>query len=245
MISTVTARRLRIRRSLVVILLAVSVLAFQALNTQNDTVQIPSAQTGVLADSETGGERASDVLDRIEVKGRAAKTGYKRSEFGDGWAQVGACDLRNIMLKRYLTNTVLAENDCIVLSGTLQDLYTGKTIQFVRGSTTSDDVQIDHVVALSDSWQKGAQGLSFDKRVQFANDPLNLIPVDGPANQQKGDSDAASWLPANKNFRCAYVARQIAVKSKYTLWVTEAEKAAMKRVLNGCGEQVVPVESSP
>jgi hypothetical protein len=103
-------------------------------------------------------------------------------------------------------------------------------------------VQIDHVVALSDAWQKGAQAIEFSDRVVFANDPLNLLAVDGPANQKKGDSDAASWLPSNRQFRCQYVARQIAVKQKYSLWVTEAEKAAMKRVLNGCGEQRLPVE---
>ena len=83
--------------------------------------------------------------------------------------------------------------------------------------------------------------LEIDHRTIFANDPLNLLAVDGDANQQKGDSDAASWLPPNKSFRCRYVARQIAVKQKYSLWVTEAEKAAMRRILNGCGDQRLPV----
>jgi hypothetical protein len=210
----------------------------------SDTPQVAPPLTDVLSDFDANGELAIDVLERLEVKGRAPKTGYKRAEFGDGWANIGDCDVRNIMLKRAMTSLEISSDNCIVLSGELQDPYTGKTINFVRGSSTSSDVQIDHVVALSDSWQKGAQSLSFDIRVKFANDPLNLLAVDGPANQEKGDSDSASWLPPNKAFRCQYVARQIAVKSKYNLWVTEAEKSAMKRVLNGCHKQVVPYEKN-
>jgi hypothetical protein len=120
-----------------------------------------------------------------------------------------------------------------VQKGTLHDPYTGEIIQFERGEN-SNKVQIDHVVALSDAWQKGAQSLSETERKNLANDPLNLLAVDGPANQQKGDGDAATWLPPNKAFRCQYVARQVAVKKKYQLWVTTAENEAMHRVLNGC-----------
>lgn len=241
----VSVRTLRVRRSVIVLIIGLAILFLQGTSSQQYTEDQQTTQTGVLADSVNESEKASELLETLAVKGRAPKTGYKRSEFGDGWAKVGSCDMRNIMLKRYLVDYKLADNGCIVLSGKLEDVYTATTIQFTRGASTSDDVQIDHVVALSDSWQKGAQGLSFERRVQLANDPLNLLPVEGDANQKKGDSDAASWLPPNKNFRCAYVARQIAVKSKYSLWVTEAEKAAMKRVLNGCGEQVVPIESAP
>jgi hypothetical protein len=151
--------------------------------------------------------------------------------------------MRNTMLARYLQDVELSEDGCVVLSGILDDVYTGERIEFVRGASTSAAVQIDHVVALSDAWQKGAQALSVDQRALFANDPLNLLPVDGPANQKKGDSDVASWLPPNKAYRCLYVARQIAVKVKYLLWVSEAEKSAMKRVLNGCPDQVVPTEN--
>jgi hypothetical protein len=122
----------------------------------------------------------------------------------------------------------------------LNDPYTGKTIEFQRGETSSQTVQIDHVVALSDAWQKGAQQLAFEKRVALANDPLELLAVDGEANQQKSDGDAATWLPANKSFRCQYVARQIAVKQKYMLWVTEPEKQAMLRVLGSCPGQRLP-----
>lgn len=173
------------------------------------------------------------TLDTLEVKGRAPKTDYSRKQFGDGWQKDSSgCDTRNRILKRDLKNTT-ENSKCQILTGTLEDPYTGKNIEFSRSKNPSA-VQIDHVVALSDAWQKGAQQLSAEKRVEIANDPLNLLAVDGPANQQKSDGDAATWLPANKNFRCEYVKRQVSVKKKYTLWVTQAEKDAIKSVLASC-----------
>lgn len=183
------------------------------------------------------GSPAQSALEMLEIKGRAPKTGYDRSEFGDGWGEVNGCDVRNVILYRDLTN-VRIDDDCIVQTGILNDPYTGTTIQFNRTNATA--VQIDHVVALSDAWQKGAQQLDAQSRLRFSNDPLNLLAVDGPANQQKGDGDAATWLPPHMAFRCEYVARQIAVKQKYRLWVTQAEKDAMQAVLSVCPEQIVP-----
>ncbi len=172
-------------------------------------------------------------LQLLEVKGRAPKTGYSRAQFGDGWRRADACDTRNLILKRDLVDTVI-DGRCRVLRGTLNDPYTGRVVQFVRGRDTSDDVQIDHVVALSNAWQTGAQQLSSLERENFANDPLELLAVDGSANQQKADGDAASWLPGNKSFRCQYVARQVEVKRKYRLWVALAEKQAIERTLAQC-----------
>ena len=181
-----------------------------------------------------GEQTALEVLGLLELKGRAPKTGYERAQFGDGWAREGGlCDMRNIILARDLTDVVV-DNQCRVQSGQLNDPYTGQILLFRRGASTSQEVQIDHVVALSDAWQKGAQALSYERRVELSNDPLNLLAVSGPANQQKGDGDAATWLPANKSFRCQYVARQVAVKSNYKLWVTEAEGAAMADILQTC-----------
>lgn len=184
---------------------------------------------------------AVQVLGSLAVKGRAPKTGYTRAQFGDGWESKAGCDTRNIILRRDLADAVFNAK-CQVISGTLNDPYTGKMIAFVRGETSSQAVQIDHVVALSDAWQKGAQQLSFETREALANDPLELLAVDGAANQQKSDGDAATWLPANKPFRCQYVARQIAVKKKYSLWVTQAEKDAMMNVLSTCPGQKLPAD---
>ena len=187
---------------------------------------------------------ALEQLESIQIKGRAPKTGYDRDQFGPAWADVdhNGCDTRNDILARDLTAVVYKDGtkECVVASGTFADPYTGTTISFVRGNTTSTAVQIDHIVALSDAWQKGAQQLSAEERRQLANDPLNLMAADGPANGSKSDSDAASWLPQNKSFRCAYVARQTAVKAGYSLWMTQAEHDAIAAVLASCPDEPVP-----
>ncbi|SFU16590.1 DUF1524 domain-containing protein [Arthrobacter sp. ov118] len=188
--------------------------------------------------------KALAVLATLPVKGRAPKTGYSRDQFGPAWADAdhNGCDTRNDMLRRDLKTIALkpGTRDCVVLSGVLNDPYTAATISFLRGNATSTAVQIDHVVALSDAWQKGAQRLSAAQRLSFANDPLNLLAVDGPANMSKSDGDAATWLPPNKSYRCDYVARQISVKSSYGLWVTQAEHDAMVRVLSDCPNALAP-----
>lgn len=188
---------------------------------------------------------ALDVLSTIPVKGRAPKTDYSREQFGAGWADVDDCDMRNIILQRDLQDTKLAEDGCTVLSGQLADPYTGERISFTRGQATSSQVQIDHVVALSDAWQKGAQSLDVAVRTEFANDPLNLLAVSGTANQSKSDADAASWLPPDRDYRCRFVARQLAVKQKYDLWITQAEHNAMRSILERCPDQILPIQLLP
>lgn len=188
--------------------------------------------------------RAVTTLATLPVKGRAPRTGYARSVFGQAWADVdhNGCDTRNDVLRRDLAHVALrpGTHGCVVLRGRLSDPYTGRSIAFVRGPGTSSAVQIDHVVALADAWQKGARKWPDSLRLQFANDPLNLLAVDGPTNQRKGDGDAATWLPPLKAERCAYVARQVAVKRRYGLWVTAAERDAMVRVLQTCPVQGLP-----
>lgn len=184
----------------------------------------------------------------LEVKGRAPKTGYDRDLFGSGWIDVdrNGCDTRNDILGRDLEPQTLkpGTRDCVVLTGVLNDPYSATTIEFTRGQDTSNDVQIDHVVALSDSWQKGAQSWDEATRVAFANDPMNLLAVGGPLNAQKGDGDAATWLPPNKAYRCAYVARQVGVKFTYGLWVTAAERDAMVGILSSCPNEPLPAGSA-
>jgi hypothetical protein len=184
------------------------------------------------------------AVSTLEVKGRAPKTGYSRDQFGPAWADVdhNGCDTRNDILARDLSGETFkpGTHDCVVLTGALADPYSGTNMQFVRGTTTSDDVQIDHVVALSDAWQKGAQNWDGARRIAFANDPLNLLAVQGTLNMQKGDGDAATWLPPNRSYRCAYVARQVAVKVSYGLWVTQAEKNAMATILATCPGETLP-----
>ena len=218
---------------------ATSLRPSDAPTTRHTTAQAtPAAEATVRPGS------AVTTLATLTIKGRAPRSGYERDLFGQAWADVdrNGCDTRNDILRRDLTRTTLkpGTRGCVVLKGTLNDPYTGTVIAFVRGQGTSNAVQIDHVVALSDAWQKGAQRWSTARRTAFANDPLNLLAVDGPTNQRKGDGDAATWLPPRKAFRCAYVARQIAVKQRYALTVTLAERDAMVRVLTACPGQALP-----
>jgi hypothetical protein len=180
------------------------------------------------------------ALNNLEVKGRAAKTGYARSQFPH-WSDPdrNGCDARNDTLKRDLTNITykVGTRDCKVIAGQLLDPFSNKVITF---STTKVVIDIDHVVALSNAWQTGAAYFDKSKRIQIANDPLNLLAVDSKLNRQKSDGDAATWLPPRKAFRCEYVARQVAVKVKYGLWVTKPEKAAIGKILSTCVGQKLP-----
>ena len=214
----------------------VSALISEGLGSEPDNTQ----HTPVISASPTPTPEASrdaaTVLAALPVKGRAPKTGYRREEFGQRWRDIdrNGCDTRNDILNRDLTNKTWRANTrgCVVLSGILAEPYSGETRYFDKSQASA--IQIDHVVALSDAWQKGAQAMSAAQRETLANDPLNLLAVDGQLNQQKSDGDAATWLPPNRSFRCAYVSCQIAVKAKYQLWVTPAERDAMARVLNDC-----------
>ena len=180
------------------------------------------------------------ALNNLEVKGRAPKTGYARSQFPH-WSDPdrNGCDARNDTLKRDLTDITykVGTRDCKVIAGQLLDPFSGKVITF---STTKVVIDIDHVVALSNAWQTGAAYFDKGKRSQIANDPLNLLAVDSKLNRQKGDGDAATWLPPSKAFRCEYVARQVAVKAKYGLWVTKPEKVAIDKILSTCVGQKLP-----
>ena len=179
---------------------------------------------------------ATTILEKLEVKGRAPKTGYDRAEqFYKSWPSVNGCSLRQVIIKRELGDTAtLADDGCTVTAGSFMEPYTGSQMTFYQKSDFSQKIQIDHIVALSDAWQKGAQQKTKDERYALATDPLNLIAVDSAANKQKSDGDAATWLPPNKTFRCQYVARQVSVKYKYGLWVTQAEHDTILDVLKNC-----------
>ena len=213
---------------------------------------LPAPSKAVVVTAAGSATAALALLGTLPVQGRAPQTGYSRAQFGQAWSDDvsvdgghNGCDTRNDVLRRDITDARIKSGTqgCVVLSGALADPYTGSEIPFLRGADTSDDVQVDHVVALSDAWQSGAQQLTAEQRQDFGNDPGNLQATIGWVNQQKGAGDAATWLPSNKGYRCTYVARQIEVKAKYRLWVKPAEKEAMARVLAGCG--AVPPAADP
>ena len=199
----------------------------------------PPSPTGSAPDMARG--TAAAILATLAVQGRAPKTGYDRAQYGQAWADIdrNGCDTRNDILRRDSTSLTIkpGTNGCRVEAGLLQDRYSGTAVPYERGD---GQVEIDHVVPLADAWQKGAQQWSGQRRTEFANDPLNLVATGTALNQAKSGSDAASWLPPSRSARCDYVARQIAVKHTYDLWVTPAEKDAMQRVLAGCPGQTLP-----
>lgn len=184
----------------------------------------------------------SDVraaLVTIKVRTQNDAPPYRRDEFGSAWADEDAngCDTRNDILGRDLKNTTFRDTyppGCVVQSGWLDDPYTGVSRPFERGEYSSPKVQIDHVVPLADAWQAGAWAWDVARRQAFANDPRNLLAVDGEANKEKGHSTADAWLPPNSDYRCAYVARQVRVKAQWGLSVTQAEWQAMVDILAGC-----------
>ncbi len=245
--------RMKKRRLLTAVLAAAVAVMFLVINPESydeifelvensgassGVVENSGASSGAMEGAEAGSARlGSEVLSELEVKGRAPKTGYKREEFYNGWPTVEGCSLRQRILKREFGDTAVLEG-CMVVAGEVDEPYTGEHMVFKDKKEVSK-IQIDHVVALSDAWQKGAQYLPQEVRYEIATDPLNLLAVDGPANEQKSDGDAATWLPSNKKFRCQYVARQVSVKYKYGLWVTEAEKEAILNILKNCPNQRV------
>ena len=244
--------KLRVRRLIAAVVAVLGVVAWLVVNPESyETVFVGSGEDGVSAvgsdveaaasgdgsevsgaDVDSSAPLAKQVLELLEVKGRAPKTGYSREMFYSGWPTVDGCNLRQRILKRELGDSAVVDG-CKVIAGEYNEPYTGKHMVLTEKSEVSK-IQIDHVVALSDAWQKGAQYMDYETRNAIATDPLNLLAVDGSANQGKSDGDAATWLPPNKAFRCQYVARQVSVKYKYGLWVTAAEKEAIAGVLEKC-----------
>jgi hypothetical protein len=184
---------------------------------------------------------ARQQLKQLEVRGWDRTSDFKRYQFGKAWSDDvdvefgrNGCNTRDDILRRDLQNLVVRRGTCYAQSGTLVDPYSGVTIDFVRSPDTSKAIEIDHVVALADAWYKGARSWDPQRRLDFANDPRNLLAVSPKANFDKAFRDAASWLPPNEAFRCDFVARQIEVKAAYGLWLSAKEKKAMESVLSRC-----------
>jgi len=180
-------------------------------------------------------------LKDLPVRGWDRTSDFRRFQFGEAWSDDvnvefghNGCNTRDDILRRDLKSLVVRPFTCFAQSGTLVDPYTATTIEFVRGPQTSNSVEIDHVVALADAWYKGARAWDPQRRLDFANDPRNLLAVSSKANFDKAFRDAASWLPPNQAFRCDFVARQVDVKAAYGLWLSAKEKKAMTDVLARC-----------
>ncbi|GAA1866917.1 HNH endonuclease family protein [Myceligenerans crystallogenes] len=227
--------RLGKRKALQVTLVVVAVLVlignFVIRSSGDDLAPAEGAQGSALA-----------ALSELEIAEWEDEDGYDRDDFGTAWKDVddNSCDTRNDILARDLEGEEFSEGEtCEIATGTLEDPYTGQEIDFERGPQ-SGEVQIDHIVALKNAWVTGAHAWDEAERELIANDPLNLIASDGPANMGKGASDASEWLPENEGYHCEYIASQVAVKLKYELWVTGPEHEAMTDVLSECPDQPLP-----
>ncbi|MFB6549844.1 HNH endonuclease family protein [Streptomyces sp. NPDC056405] len=183
---------------------------------------------------------ARGLIEGLKTKGRGPRTGYDRDEFGYAWMDSAdgvpfarnGCDTRNDLLRRDGQDLRFRSgSDCVVVAMTLDDPYTGTTIEWRKQEAS--EVQVDHVVPLSYSWQMGSSRWAESKREQLANDPLNLLPVQGRANSAKRDSGPASWLPPAKSIRCAYAVRFAQVAAKYELAVTAPDRQTMLRQCGG------------
>lgn len=203
----------------------------------------PSASTQPTGASDGGAETPSPETAKAQLSGLAVKgkSGDRYDPDAFHWkadVDKNGCDTRNDSLRRDLTDITFKQgtNGCKVATGTLLNPYSGDTIQAATPDTLAKEIQIEHMVARKDACNTGACTPSWDdeKRTAFANDPLNLTAVSSKDNQAKSDSNAAEWLPPDKSYRCTYISRQIAVKAKYGLWVTQPEHDAMSRVLDSC-----------
>jgi hypothetical protein len=161
---------------------------------------------------------------------------YDRDAFGNGWADVdGDCqNTRQEILIRDLEGEQLTTNGCNVASGTLNDPYTGTVIPFQRGETTSDDVQIDHIIPLSYAWSAGAWQWSGQRREEFANDPAELRATDGPTNNAKGARGPSRWLPPAQSIHCTYAATWQRIADTYGLTLDPADTTAIQQILASC-----------
>lgn len=164
---------------------------------------------------------------------------YNRTgDFGPAWEDVdhNGCDTRDDILRRDLTHITYRADDpgCTVATGTLADPYTGRTIHFTRGVRTSLALQIDHLWPLHYVAEHGAERWTFAKREAYANDPLVLLAVDGPANEQKSDSGPADWLPENEAYHCTYAEKLTAVAAKYKFTISRRDSTALGRILAAC-----------
>ena len=222
--------------AIIAVLVAYQVVATSAGDRAREfaaRADVPTRQPGV------------DVLSGIAVVAvRIHRYDYRRAAYGDAWTDDTAapgghngCDTRDDILNRDLVDkTNVSTKHCpdAVETGTLHDPYTNATINFHRGAKIGEAVQIDHIVPLSLAWDMGAYNWPIDERIRFANDPANLLAVSGKANHDKGDSQAALWMPSNTAFWCQYAMQYIAVSRGYALPIDLASTNVLRQAAASC-----------
>jgi hypothetical protein len=211
--------------------------------TSTSSAAASASSTASSASSTVSAAAALDALQDLRALpvSDAFVPGYDRALFGQAWADVdhNGCDTRNDVLRRDLVDvaTKPGTRGCVVRSGTLHDPHTGRTIAFTRGETTSVAVQIDHRWPLVLAWRHRAASWTDAQREAFANDPAELVAVDGTQNEEKSGSGPAAWMPPNAGDACSYAASFVAVATKWRLSIGTADEHALDRTLTGCMTQ--------
>ncbi|WP_405741695.1 HNH endonuclease family protein [Streptomyces sp. NBC_01525] len=172
---------------------------------------------------------ARTYLSEIKEQPEGSSDGYSRDKFPHWITQEGACNTREVVLKRDGTD-VTTDSNCAAVSGTWISPYDDAKW------TKASDLDIDHVVPLSEAWKSGASQWTTAHRQEFANDLTHsqLLAVTDNVNQAKGDKDPAKWLPPKTSYHCEYARMWVWVKHVYELTADSAEKAALKKILDGC-----------
>ncbi|MEV7643520.1 HNH endonuclease family protein [Streptomyces rubiginosohelvolus] len=203
------------------------VAATAALAATSALFTAPSAQAAM--PTPVSAATARTYLGQLTVGAEGSSSGYSRDKFPHWITQSGACDTREVVLKRDGTN-VQQNSSCQATSGSWYSPYDGATW------SAASDVDIDHMVPLAEAWRSGASSWTTAQRQSFANDLSRpqLIAVTDNVNQSKGDKDPAEWMPPSSSYKCTYVRAWVHVKKQYNLSVDSAEKSALQSALNGC-----------
>lgn len=150
----------------------------------------------------------------LEQKGSLNRLNeYRREHFGSGWADIdGDCqNSRHEALIAQSTGQVTFNDQrkCMIKTGRWISMYSGMVIHDATA------IDIDHVVPLKWAWDHGANNWTKERRVEFANDPANLLAVEASLNRQKGAKGPDEWQPPTN--QCQYLSRFRRIAVKYNL----------------------------
>jgi len=206
---------------------AVLLAASAALASASTLLSAPAAQAA--PPTPVSAATARTYLGQLTVKAEGSSSGYSRDLFPHWITQSGACNTREVVLKRDGSG-VVQDSSCAAVSGSWYSPYDGATW------TAASDVDIDHIVPLAEAWRSGANSWSTSTRQAFANDLSRpqLIAVTDNVNQAKGDKDPGEWLPPRSSYNCTYARMWVHTKHHWNLSVDSAEKSALQSILNGC-----------
>ncbi len=159
---------------------------------------------------------------------------YSRDSLPTDWKDLdgNGCNTREDILKKYTSEYTGRFDGCKIKSGKFYDYYNGKFLRYDKSVDTGGGIQIDHIVAIGNAWISGGYKWGKDEWISYINDEEVLIPTSSKTNREKSDKDITEWKPANNSYLCTYAEKQVEIKDKYKLTVTEKEKAELKSILN-------------